>query len=71
MNYKTQKGDFEQICANAGNEFMSKELKSWCVKNNVMIDNSPLEGQNSNGFNERHYRMIQKMARGMLVHARL
>ena len=58
MNYKTQKGYFEQICVDSGTKFLYEELKLWCVQNNVNIDNSPSEGQNSNGFNERHWRTI-------------
>lgn len=50
---------------------MSEELRTWCNKNNIKIDNSPPEGQHTNGYNERHWGTVQKMARKMLVHSRL
>ena len=45
-SYKSHKGGFERICADAGTEILSDELKTWCVKNNIHIDNFPPEGQN-------------------------
>ena len=50
--YKTQKGDFEHIRADAGAQFLTEELKACCVKYSVKIYNSPPEGQNINYFIE-------------------
>ena len=54
IKYQAQHGTFKRIRADAGSEMISSELQDWCNEMNIKIDNSPPEGQNTNGFNERN-----------------
>ncbi|MGH7955216.1 MAG: DDE-type integrase/transposase/recombinase, partial [Gloeomargaritales cyanobacterium] len=69
--YIAQNGKMKKIRSDAGTNFLSDKVDQWLTENGIQYDASPPEGQNTNGFTERHWQTISQMARKMLVHARL
>ncbi|MGH7954940.1 MAG: hypothetical protein ACREOZ_03175 [Gloeomargaritales cyanobacterium] len=71
QEYIAKYGKMKKIRSDAGNNFLSDQVHKWLVSNEIGFDASPPEGQNTNGFTERHWQTISHMARKMLVYARL
>ncbi|MGH7973949.1 MAG: hypothetical protein ACREBR_00385, partial [bacterium] len=69
--YIAKNGKITKIRSDAGNNFLSEKVNQWLIANEITYDASPPEGQHTNGFTERHWQTIGRMARKMLVHARI
>ena len=62
---------FIVLRTDAGSNFTSSEFKEWCLKENIELSIAGPKHQEQNAFAERAYGTASRMARSMLVKARL
>jgi hypothetical protein len=63
--------DIDRFHADAGPEFTFERFKQFCVKNRISLSLLAPKRQDNNHLAERSWQTIHRMARSMLVHARL
>jgi hypothetical protein len=63
--------DIDRIKVDAGSEFTSGPLKQFCTENQINPSLATPKRQDNNHIAERAWQTIHRMARSMLVHARL
>jgi hypothetical protein len=63
--------DIDRIRADAGSEFTSGPFKQFCATHKIKLSLAAPKRQDNNHLAERSWQTIHKMARSMLVHARL
>ena len=55
----------------AGNQLISQEFNSWCIKKNINLSAAAPKHQEQNSIAERAWRTTSEMTRKLLVHANL
>ena len=63
--------EIKHIRSDAGSEFRSDTFQKWCGENNIKFDTAAPKHQEQNGMVERHWGTIVRMAKTLLLHARL
>jgi transposase InsO family protein len=63
--------DIEKICTDAGSQFTSSDFKNFCRTKLITLSLAAPKKQSQNHLAERSWQTINKMARSMMVHARL
>jgi transposase InsO family protein len=63
--------DIDRIQADAGSEFTSEEFRQFCITHQINLSLAAPKHQENNHLAERSWQTIHRMARSMLVHARL
>ena len=63
--------DIDRVRADAGSEFTSGPFKQFCATHKINLSLAAPKRQDNNHLAERSWQTIHRMARSMLVHARL